>query len=210
MLRNFLLVLATVFLAVGILFTSIARTASVRYVFNATNSNEESQVLGESTIINYQLPFPGRVLPDSTLWPLKAGRDKLWLLLTPTPERKSELNLLFADKRLVMARMLFEKDKPEIAYSTLTKAEKYLESSANYEVQARERGVDTTELLERISEASLKHIEEMEEMQKIAPDDAEPKIIDVKENYAERVYERVRDSMFEEGLTPPENPFNGH
>ena len=143
------------------------------------------------------------------LWPLKAVRDRLWLLLTPAPERKSELNLLFADKRLVMARMLFEKDKPEIAYSTLTKAEKYLEASYDLEMQARERGVDTKELMERISKASLKHIEEMEDMQQIAPDDAEPKIIEIKEDYAENVYEKTRDAMFEHGLTPPENPFNG-
>lgn len=209
MVRNILVVLATLFLAGGILFTSIARTASVRYVFNAPSENGNRQVLGESTIINYRLPFPGRVLPDSTLWPLKAIRDKLWLLLTPTPERKSELNLLFADKRLVMARMLFEKDKPEIAFSTLTKAEKYLESSYKLELEARDRGVDTTELLVKISEASLKHIEEMEEMQQIAPDDAEPKIIEIKEKYAEKVYEKTRDAMFEQGLTPPENPFNG-
>lgn len=208
MVRNILLLLATVFLAVGILFTSIARTASVRYVFNAT-SNMDSRVLGESSVIDYPLPFPGKVLPDSALWPLKAVRDRLWLLLTPTPERKAELVLLFADKRLVMARMLFERDKPGIAFSTLTKAEKYLESSVEYEVEARKRGVDTKELLEKLSMSSLKHIEEMEGMLKIAPDDAQPQIINIKENYAERVYERVRDSLFEQGLVPPENPFNG-
>lgn len=209
MVRNFLLVLATVFLAFGILFTSIARTASVKYVFNASNENGDAQVLGESVIIDYQLPYPGRVLPDSTLWPIKALRDRLWFLVTPTPERKADLSLLFADKRLVMARMLFERDKPEIAFSTLTKAEKYLESARNLEEQAKERGVDTSDLLQRLAKASLKHIEEMEEMQKISPDDAEPQIIYIKENYAEKVYERSRDALYEEGLTPPENPFNG-
>jgi hypothetical protein len=52
-------------------------------------------------------------------------------------------------------------------------------------------------------------MEEMEEMQKIAPDDAQPEIIRIKEKYAESVYEMVRDSLFEKGLIPPENPFNG-
>jgi hypothetical protein len=169
----------------------------------------DSRVLGDNSVIDYPLPFPGKVLPDSALWPLKALRDKLWLLLTPTPERKSELVLLFADKRLVMSRMLFEKDKPEIAFSALTKAEKYLESSMQYERKARERGVNTAELLEKLAMSALKHMEEMEEMQKIAPDDAQPEIIRIKEKYAESVYEMVRDSLFEKGLIPPENPFNG-
>lgn len=209
MVRNVFLVLATLFLAFGILFTSIARTASVKYVFQSPTEDVDSQVLGESITIDYQLPFPGRILPDSTLWPLKALRDRLWLLVTPSSQRKSELNLLFADKRLVMARMLFEKEKPEIAFSTLTKAEKYLESAYKLEQEARGRGVDTSELLQRMSKASLKHFEEMEKMQKISPDDAEPQIINVKENYAEKVYEMSRDALYAEGLVPPENPFNG-
>lgn len=207
MVRNVFVILATVFLAVGILFTSIARTATVKYAFRSPVGEKDPQVLGESATIDYNLPFPGRVLPDSTLWPLKAFRDKVWYLLTPTPEKKAELNLLFADKRLVMARMLFEKDKPEIAFSTLTKAEKYLESVIEKEEEARERGVDTEELLTNLAKASLKHYEEMEKMIAIAPDDAKPEIIKIREIYSERLYERTRDVLYEEGLTPPQNPF---
>lgn len=208
MVRNFLLVLATVFLAVGILFTSIARTASVKYVFEGPSDSLGPEVLGENSIVDYQLPYPGKVLPDSALWSVKALRDKLWLFVTPSSQRKAELNLLFANKRLVMARMLFEKDKPELAYSTLTKAEKYLESAVSLENAARQEGADTNDLLINIAKSSLKHIEEMSEMQKLSPDDAEPQIIQIKENYAERVYERARDALYGEGMTPPENPFD--
>jgi hypothetical protein len=209
MVRNFFLVLATVFVAFGILFTSIARTASVRYVFKSPSQETDSRVLGDSITIDYVLPYPGKVMPDSNLWFLKAVRDRLWLLVTPSAERKAELNLLFADKRLVMAKMLFEKDKPEIAFSTLSKAEKYLESAVTEEEAARASGVKTDELLDSLALSSLKHVEEMEEMQKMAPEDAAPQIITLKEKYAEKIFNQLRDVFYEEGLVPPDNPFNG-
>lgn len=209
MFRRIFVVLLVIFLASGILFTSIARTAQIRYSFHSPVSDIKGEVLGESVTIDYRLPYPGRVLPDHFLWPVKVLRDKLWLLVSPAPERKAELNLLFADKRIVSAKMLFERNKPELAYSTLTKAEKYLERACDLEKKAREKGVDTTNFLDIIAKASLKHRKVTEEMLLIAPDDARPMIIKMGEQYAMRVYGRARDALLEKGKVPPENPFNG-
>jgi len=56
---------------------------------------------------------------------LKAIRDKLWHVLTMDASKEAELSLLCSDKRLGMSKILFERGKPELAFSTLTKGEKY-------------------------------------------------------------------------------------
>ncbi len=138
MFRRFALFLSAIILAFAILFTSVLKSASVRYSFSQASLSQEKggpAVLGEQKDIeiDYYLPFPGRILPDHFLWPLKALRDKLWLLVTTDEGKKGELKLLFADKRLVMSKALFESDNPEIAFSTLTKAEKYLKEASDQE-----------------------------------------------------------------------------
>jgi len=207
MIRRFLVVLTIFIFAFGILFTSIARTATIRRSFSLSSTSlSDVKVLGETTLIDYKLPYPGKVLPDHPLWPIKVIRDRLWLFVTTNPTRKIELNILFADKRLVSAEMLFEKDKPDIAYSTLTKAEKYLENASLLEETKRKMGEDTTGVLEQLAKSSLKHREIMEEILLIAPEDARPEIIKL-EDYSTSAYSRARDALYEKGLTPPENPF---
>ena len=106
-----------------------------------------------------------------------------------------------------MSKILFEKGKPEVGYSTLTKAEKYLEEAGVQERENREAGVDTSKFLKRISLASLKHFQVMEELKAMAPEDAKPEIIQT-QNYAKRVYEEAMNAINELGGTPPENPFD--
>ncbi len=209
MLRRLIITASVLLFAFGILFTSVLRTAAVKYEFSETAANIEGpRVLGEEAVeIDYYLPYPGRVMPDSPLWPLKALRDRVWYWITTNPSRRAELKLLFADKRVAMSKILFEKGKPEIGYSTLTKAEKYLEEASNAERQNRENGIDTSEFLGRLAKASLKHAQVMEEILDLAPEDAKPQIIQT-ENYAKRAYEQARNGLQELGLPAPENPFD--
>lgn len=158
--------------------------------------------------IDYYLPFGGRILPDHFLWPLKALRDKLWLLVTTDEGKKVELKLLFADKRLVMSQALFESDNPEIAFSTLTKAEKYLKEASDQEEENRKNGLDTKEYLDKLAKASLKHLQVMDSMLLIAPEDAKPGII-ATQDIPKAIFEKKRDAMLNQGLIPPQNPFNG-
>src|SRR3989344_1242208 len=184
------------FLSLGfmILLISIFRTASVKYDFANTPFVKDESVLGSSDVnIDYLLPFPGKVLPDSSFWPLKALRDKLWMFITTNPTRKVELKILFADKRLVTSKILFEKAKAELAYSVLTKGEKYLEEAKKDEFTNRQKGVETSELLQQLALSSLKHLEVLDEILEVAPEDAKPKIIELKE-YPWKVYEDVRDA----------------
>lgn len=210
--RSILIVVLVIFFAFGILFTSIMRSAQIKYFFSSAKpsvtdvaSSEEKKKL-ESMQINYYLAYPGTILPDSLLWPVKAARDKIWLLITTNQMRKAELNLLFADKRLVSAKILFEKGKPEIGLATLIKAEKYLENACRIEEEIRKRRVDTSVFLERLVYASLKHKQVIDEIILLAPEDARPKIILI-ENYAEKVFSDKTGVLKERGMAVPENPF---
>ena len=192
--------------AFGILFTSVLRTASVRYGLRE-NGGKFINVLGDKQVyIDYVLPFPGKVLPDSPFWKLKALRDRIWLLLTANESKKVELNLLFADKRLGTSMILFKKGKSELAYSTLSKAEKYLDTASLLEETVRKGGSDTGELNLRLVNAALKHFEVMEEIISGVPEEAKPGIV-VMQNIPKGVYERARNALLEQGKTSPENPF---
>jgi hypothetical protein len=208
MLRRIGLILPALIFAFGILFISVMRTAAIKYDFSGP-INGNGAVLGEETErIEYNFAYPGKILPDNTLWPLKALRDKIWILITTNSSRKAELKLLFADKRIASSKILFEREKYDIGFSTLTKAEKYLEEASNQEIKNRKSGLDTTEFLRVLAYASLKHREVIREILEIAPEDARPMIIQL-EAYPKGVYEKTRHAMNEKGLAVPESPFEG-
>ncbi|MBI4157433.1 hypothetical protein HY502_01120 [Candidatus Woesebacteria bacterium] len=201
MLKRALASLSTVVFAFLVLSVSILRSARINYAFSgdAKNAGPAQVVLGDKTKIDYELPYPGNILPDNSLWVFKAGRDNIWLGLTTNASRKSELNLLFANKRLSSAKILFERNKPEIAFSTLSKAEKYLESAS--------RGVKDLGFAEDIAKASLKHKEVIDEIMTIAPEDARPKVAELA-RYPESAYKTARDFLRSKGKDAPESPFD--
>ena len=109
--------------------------------------------------VNYQLPYPGRILPDHPLYFLKMIRDRIWLFLTTDPLKKAEVLLHFADKRIGTAEFLIEKGNPQLAIETALKAEGYLERAVAQEIKAKEMGKETRRLLEKSLKASQKHEE---------------------------------------------------
>ena len=213
MLGRILTGILTVLLALGILAASIFRSATVdSYAFSLppTPAPDSTPVLGdEDVFIDYYLAHPGGILPDSPLWFIKVIRDRLWLLVTANTEKKAELNLLFADKRLVASKFLFENGKPELAFTTLVKAEGYLSEAHNLERKANAQGNDTSQLLTKISKAALKHQEVVAgEILSLAPSDAKPEIVKTK-GISEGVFENTKHSLQERGLPVPPSPFEG-
>lgn len=201
-------ILSAFLLAVFILFASVLKTASIKYAFAlpANPSTETGEV--SAAAIDYYLPYPGKILPDSPLWALKALRDRLWFWITTDSGKKADLALLFADKRLETSRILFEKDKPSLAFPTLTKGEKYLEMAMDLAKVNTKKGIDTAPFWQKLAKAALKHREVMEKMLKIAPEDAKPGIV-ATEDYPKNIYKEARDMLNSKGVPPPENPFDG-
>ncbi len=207
MLKKLLLISSVFAFAFAILSISILQSTSISYSFTAQIS--ESSVLGIETLeINYQMPYEGKVLPDSPLWVFKAARDRLWYLITSSPLKKAELALLFSDKRLVSAEILFRRQKPDLAITTLAKGEKYLEIALAEESAARSQNYDTSAFLERLAVASLKHRQIIESLIPLAPDDGKPIVIKT-EDYSKNTYKVASDRLNAKGLPVPFDPFDG-
>lgn len=206
MVRKLLVAVPLVFFASLILFISILRTAAVKYDYKGKMNEKKGFLSTLPSQVDYDLPFPGSVLPDNPLWNIKVVRDKLWLLITTDPYRKSDLKILFADKRLGSAKILFERNNPEVGMATLEKAERYLVEAANQEKLIRIQGGNTNELLDRLSRAALKHYELMQVMYESAPDEARPKLVLLME-IPKKVYEDARNEQLDKSIIPYANPF---
>jgi hypothetical protein len=211
-----LLVIFLVFLfAFTILFISVLRSASVKYSYKLEGADKtDSNIVGlneelEGIFIDYYLPSPGPILPDNPLWKVKALRDKLWLVITTKKENKVLLYLLFADKRLVAAKMLYEKGNYDLGFTTLSKAEIYLKQASDEEVKIRSGGVDTLNLATRIVKASYKHRQVIKQILLIAPNDGKTDIV-ILENTTRGIYGDKLPFFQGRGIVPPLDPFNGY
>ncbi|MBU0998138.1 hypothetical protein KJ570_01230 [Patescibacteria group bacterium] len=213
MIKKIIAVSLTLLFAGFILLASLLRVSSTSYSFYEEENLSYLQNLEESDShnkedidIKYFFPYPGKILPDNSLYFLKASRDKIWLLLNTNPSKRAEILLLFSDKRLVSSRILFEKGKPNIAFSTLTKAEKYLEQAALQNEDNRKKGIDTTSFDLKLATASLKHWQELRDLTNYAPEEMKPEIIK-NISYSRNAYVLVRDSLLSKNINPPFNPF---
>jgi len=210
MMRKYLYGLSAFVLAFVILSVSVLRSCSVpqAYGYNAPTA---AVLAAASPIpaIDYTLPYPGRILPDSILWYLKAARDRVQYLITTDPLKKADFALLYSDKRLGSSLVLFQNRKPDIAVTTLAKGEKYLEEAVKNEILARKDGMNTNDFLIRLANASLKHRQVIEEMiMPLAPEDIKPEVVK-STDYSKNAYKSSRDALNSSGITAPKDPFNG-
>lgn len=206
--KKFLLSLLTFVAAFVILSVSVLQSASVSYVFATQTPQNPSPLKNKVPEIEYALPYPGSIMPDSPLWGIKALRDKVWYFITTNPGKKAELALLFADKRIAASQTLFEAKKPDIALSTLSKGEKYLELAASEEAIARGKGYNTSEFLKKLALASLKHRQIIESrIILLSPEDAKPEIVKI-EDYSKNAYKASRDALNSKAIPAPKNPFS--
>ncbi len=116
---------------------------------------------------NYELPYPG-LLPDSPLYFLRVIRDRTVELLIADPLKKAEYNLLQADKRLNAGIYLFNKGKASLSLSTISKAENYFDKAIEKIKEAKKQGMDVDDMQRRLTNAVIKHQEELTKLIKIA------------------------------------------
>ncbi len=113
--------------------------------------------------LEYSLPYPG-ILPDHPLYILKTARDRILLFFTNNPEKKVHLNLLLADKRLVMGQLLWEKGKRDLSITTFSKAEKYLLAAGRDLSYLKKKENLPAGLADKIELAARKHEEIIEKL----------------------------------------------
>lgn len=195
MLRQGAIIIASFIFASSVLFTSIFRTAAPQYAFSQAGFVQGVSESTPSATVDYYLPYPG-ILPDHFLWPLKAFRDRVWLFVIRDPMKKADVLLLFADKRIGMARELIRGGKPELGVTTAQKAGQYLEEALIQAEKAAQNGVDTGELLEKLAKASLKHKEVLESIIVTLPEEGRPVLNEVID-HSRRVYEKSAQRLNE-------------
>jgi hypothetical protein len=210
MLGKYLYGLVAFVLAFVILSVSFLKSCSITSAYGYTIPSPTSQtLLVSASTIDYVLPYPGSILPDSWLWYFKAARDKFQYTIATDPLKKADLALLYSDKRLGASLTLFENKKPDIAASTLTKGEKYLEEAEVDEALARKVGINTNDFLVKLANAALKHRQVIEEnIIPLTPDDIKPGVIKT-DDYSKNTYKACREALNSRGITAPKDPFDG-
>jgi|GEM_PF-1104346 len=122
----------------------------------------------------YNLPYPG-ILPSHRLYPLKSVRDRLIEMFTREPNKKAELYLLYADKRINMAQMLADRDEWKLSEITASKAEKYLLKLSSSLAEAKEMGGSPeAAFLNKTLLAAGKHRKILQNLVKQAPRSLRP------------------------------------
>lgn len=110
--------------------------------------------------VNYTLPYPG-LLPDSPLYFFRVLRDGIVGFLISDPLKKSEFDLLQADKRLNAGIYLVNKGETSLAFSTVSKAENYFDQAITKLGEARAEGKDVTGMEGKLRDALKKHEQEL-------------------------------------------------
>lgn len=120
--------------------------------------------------LEYALPYPG-ILPDHPLYFLKAIRDKILLLFTYDHVKRTNLNLLLSDKRLVMGQLLWEKGNADLSTSTFSKAEKYLLSATLELGTLKKQNSLPPGLADKVELAAKKHEEVISKLMGMTADE---------------------------------------
>ncbi|OGY11294.1 MAG: hypothetical protein A3A58_00790 [Candidatus Blackburnbacteria bacterium RIFCSPLOWO2_01_FULL_41_27] len=196
MLRRVIYIFGSLIFAFSILGISLLRTSTPDFIFYQSSDTYSQK--GFVSPVEYYLPHHG-LLPDHPFWPIKALRDKVWVQLTRDPIKRAQLLLLFADKRISMAQELLQNGKGALGVSTAVKAEQYLKESFIQYQEAEKLGMDTADFLQKLTRASLKHREMLEEFKNIAPNDAKSVIVETlntpKTLYEDTVHELIRKEI---------------
>lgn len=209
--RKYLYGISAFVLAFAILSVSVLRSCLVPRVYGYATPPPIITTVTVPTptpFIDYVLTYPGGILPDNWLWYFKAARDKAQYMITSDSLKKAELSLLYSDKRLGASKTLFENKKYDIAASTLSKGEKYLEQAVQDELTARKAGIKTNDFLIKLANASLRHKQIIEqEVLPLSPEDIKPGIVKA-EDYSKNAYKSSRDALSSSGIIAPKDPFN--
>lgn len=147
------------FLVLGVLCITFAVTS-------AHAQETEKQETKEASAPAYMLPYPG-ILPDNPLYKIKVLRDKIWIAITQDPVKKARLYLLFADKKIAMAKALAQKNKFTLARDSALKGENEFTLLTFFYKNNSIKPDDS--FLTTLHRASQKHREVLKEIQTLVP-----------------------------------------
>lgn len=165
---------------------------SSNLVFGQESKQSSQADSSISSTVEYQLPYPG-ILPDNSLYFLKAFRDKVVEFLISDPLKKAEFNLLEADKRLNAGLYVFEKGKPDLAESTISKGENYFGEAITEAKNAKAQGMDVSDISRKLFTAADKHEEILNYLESKTDGNKKSKFSSIKKRVSE--FKNQADSL---------------
>jgi hypothetical protein len=151
--KIYLLIFSSLIFLLSLSLNSPGAYAQLESLPASSSSQPKNQV-------NYELPYPG-LLPDNPLYFLRIIRDKTVGFLISDPLKKSEFNLLQADKRMNAGIYLFNKGKIPLSLTTISKAENYFSQALDEVGEARRQRKSVSEIEGRLKDAIVKYQEEL-------------------------------------------------
>ena len=124
-------------------------------------SSDQQDATKSAEKINYELPYPG-ILPDNPLYFLKAVRDGIISFIISDPVKKAEFHSLTSDKRMYASLMLAEKERSDLAISTLSKGNNYFHKAMGNASEAKRMGKNVDTVLHNMKKSIKKHQEVLE------------------------------------------------
>lgn len=164
------------------------------FIFLATYTHRTAAVYSEQNTF----PWPG-MLPDNKLYKLKVVRNKVIEKIIINPAKKTEFDLLMADKTIYASLLLMEKGNVSLAKETALKGENYYSMLVqHYNRTLLEKKKIPKELDRRISLAAKKHQEIFKKLEKAAKGE-DKKTFQAAYNFSKINYD------FIQGLRKPKN-----
>lgn len=154
-------------------FSSFLLVISFLLVFVSTVFAQEStmsSILIDPPVLqasSYILPYPG-ILPNNPFYFLKTARDRIISFLISDPTKKADFDILQADKRLNAAVFLFNLGNQSLAETTIAKGENYFDDALSQIGEAKQQGLNITDVVNKLSLSLSKHKEVLKSLQKKA------------------------------------------
>lgn len=161
------------FFLLALIFFAVAVTPRVIFSEETISPTTELTVTITSTPtptqVEYELAYPG-ILPDSPLYFLKTFRDRVVSSLISDSLKKAEYNIVTSDKRYYAAIFLQDKNKSDLAFSSISKGNNYSDEALAKLASAKSSGKDINNLSDRMMKSLQKHEEVIAQLQKKAGD----------------------------------------
>ena len=175
-----------------IIFSLLVLLAPLSIKAQTLNVSLLADEIGDVTSENVGL------LPDSFFYPVKTWWEEVRLFFTLSDEKKADLELKFANRRLLeLKKLCEEKDNCDLAEKLAPKFQDRIERSIQKLESASEKGKDVEAIVEKLKENQEKQQAVLESVYEKVPDQAKEHILEAMEKSAEglsNAIEKVQNS----------------
>jgi len=112
-------------------------------------------------------------LPGDALYPVKAGTERMGMMMLADDVARAERGLGFADRRIVEIEALVEQGRSEYLDVAAEEYERALNTALAKIEQAGDRGLDTEGITMSVAEATVKHMDALAKVYDEVPPEAE-------------------------------------